>query len=149
MYSKLLVPLDGSSTAEVVLPHVELLAHAFDSEVILFRAIAHPQGVTDDMGRQIISVDAAIDSALAQANTYLGEVAERLRAKGVKWISQEVQIGSPAELIIDYAKDAGVRIIAMATHGRSGISRWVYGSVAERVLRHATTPVLLVRAVGA
>ncbi|MDO8672092.1 MAG: universal stress protein [Dehalococcoidia bacterium] len=148
MYSKVLVPLDGSSNAEVVLPHVEMLAQAFDSEVILFRAIPHPQGVTDEMGRQIITVDAAIDSAMSEAHSYLQEVAARLKNKGVKSIRHQVEIGNPAELIIDFANGSGVRIIAMATHGRSGISRWVYGSVAERVLRHATVPVLLVRVQG-
>lgn len=145
MYDKVLVPLDGSSVAEVVLPHVELLGRDLGSEIVLFRVIPPPQGVIDEAGRQIISVDAAIDSAVGGATDYLRQVATGLKDKGVKSVAEEVVIGHPAEQIVDRAKD-GVDLIAMATHGRSGISRWVYGSVAERVLRHAVTPVLLVRA---
>ncbi len=149
MYDKVLVPLDGSSVAEVVLPHVEELSVSCAGEVILFRVIPPPQGVYDEMGREIISDDAAIASATGLAKDYLEQIGESLKKKGVKSVKHEVRIGHPAEAIIDYAKEIHASLIAMATHGRSGVSRWVYGSVAERVLRGASTPILLIRATSA
>lgn len=146
MYDKVLVPLDGSPVAEVVLSHAIQLALAFGSEIVLFQAISRPEGIYDYMAREIVSDDAAIASAIAEADAYLTRVATKLGEHGVKAIRQEVRIGGAADQIVDFAKEAGVNIIAMATHGRSGISRWVYGSVAEKVLRGASTPVLLIRA---
>jgi len=154
MYRRILVTLDGSQVGEQVLPHVKALI----------------EGRTD-VHVYLLSVAQVIDLAAASAMVYpmavypgqpFDEQAERRRVEddlcnylhgisidlahnGVE-VSSEVRFGHPAEEIISYARDIKADLIAMCTHGRSGIARWAYGSVADKVLRSAACPVLLVRA---
>ena len=82
-----------------------------------------------------------------QAQRYLGRIAKAMEAKGIK-VSTEVLFGDPAEEIIIYAKHPGCDVIVISSHGRSGISRWTHGSVADRVFRGSPVPVLMVKAPG-
>jgi len=82
-----------------------------------------------------------------QADKYLGIIAEKLEAKGLK-VHTEVLFWPPAEAIAAYAEQNGADIIVMSSHGRSGLSRWAHGSVADKVLRASCVPVLMVRAPG-
>ena len=149
LYKKLLVPLDGSELAECVLPHVESIAKGCKVEEVIFLRVTEPfhhfcdyDGcVTEET---INSIDADNKSA---AETYLSQLTERTRYAGVS-VKPEVITGTPGESIADYATKNSVDLIAIATHGRSGISRWTWGSVADRVLRSACVPVLMVRAPG-
>lgn len=140
MFARILVPLDGSVLAEAVLPRVTELATLHGAEVVLLRvALAHVLPGADPIVAQVRAVE--------EAEAYLAGVEERLQACGIT-VHGAVRYGHSAEEILDHAQVGGVDLIAMSTHGRSGIRRWMLGSVAERVLRAATVPVLLLRAGG-
>ncbi len=139
MYKKILVPLDGSKLAEAVLPHVREMAKILDAELILLRvALAHPLPGIDPIEAEVRVVE--------EATAYLEEMEGRLKGEGLH-VSTAVRYGRAAEEILEHAKDNRVDLIAMSTHGRSGLGRLLMGSVAETVLRHASVPVFLVRAV--
>lgn len=145
MYKQLLVPLDGSALAEEALVHARNLAAQFGSEVILFRVVVSPYAIAaPDL--ILAGYDAADENFAKVAQEYLDGVAAALQAAGLQ-ASSRICEGPVAEAILDHATDAGVDMIVMSTHGRGGLSRWVYGSVADRVLQAAPCPVLLVRAV--
>jgi nucleotide-binding universal stress UspA family protein len=120
----MLVPLDGSATAEAVLPAVEMLAPAFGTRVLLLTVSGESDG---------------------PASAYLERIAARLSSAGITDVETRIIAGSPAEVILSIAGQTSADIIAMATHGRTGVRHWVLGSVAEDVLHQATVPVLLVR----
>jgi nucleotide-binding universal stress UspA family protein len=100
-------------------------------------------GVQDRFGASALVVEQAAIADREDAEKYLAEVAERFKESGLK-VRTELMIGDAADEILEYAKKHPVDLIAMATHGRSGISRWAYGSVASKVLREINTPLLLV-----
>ena len=152
MYKKIMVPLDGSKLAECVLPHVEeIAAHCGTEEVILVTVTERIQGYRpmDDpskpLGYQLIPQ--GVGKKERQGQRYLDRIAKRLETKGVK-VETTVLIGNPAEEIAIYAGEFGCDLIIMASHGRSGISRWAHGSVADKVFRASPVPVLMVRAPG-
>ena len=137
-YATILVPLDGSAVAEAILPEVEKLATAFHSHISLLRvAYAHTIPGVDPTEAQVAVVQ--------EAEAYLRTLENRLTAKGFR-VDTHVRYGDSAEEILDHAVHNDIDLIAMSTHGRSGVKRWVLGSVAEKVLRHATKPIFLVRA---
>ncbi len=149
MYQHIMAPLDGSELAECVLPHVETLAHGCNvKKVTLVRVIEplHMYGGTESRfspeDRQQLEED-----AVKIAKDYLDQIVKRLADSGIKARS-EILYGHVAEKLIDYATENEVDIIVIATHGRSGISRWVWGSVTDRLLRASCVPVLMVRAPG-
>lgn len=147
MYKRILVTLDGSEVAEEVIPYALDIGEKMGSEVVLLR-VSPPVQVLEEDGKIISTIDQEMERVAADYNQYLNRIAFQFRAKGLKVLTA-VRFGDAAEEIVEYAKENGVDLIAMCTHGRSGIRRWVYGSVADRVLRAASTPVLLVRASGA
>jgi nucleotide-binding universal stress UspA family protein len=154
MYRRILVTLDGSPLAEQVLPHVKalldgrsgvrlcLLSVAQVIDVAAASAMVYPMAVYPG---QPSDEDAERHRVEDELCDYLRGVEKNLTQPGVD-ISSEVRFGHPASEIISYAHDIQADLIAMCTHGRSGIARWTYGSVADRVLRVAECPVLLVRA---
>lgn len=143
MYRKILVPLDGSELAEQILPHAEGLAKLGQGEVILFYVVPVIRGFEEaELSPEALREQIAARGG--QASKYLQRIEEDLKQKGVTARSA-VTDGDPATRIVDFAEEEGVDLIAMSTHGRSGLSRWVLGSVAEKVLRTATKPVLLTR----
>jgi len=152
MYKKILVPLDGSKLAECALPHVEELAKGCDTEeVILVSVTERVQGYrafedpSQPLGQRL--APEASGKKEKQAQRYLGRIAKKLAAKGIN-VSTEVLLWKPAEAIVGYAEQSGCDLIVMASHGRSGPSRWAYGSVADKVFRASCVPVLMVRAPG-
>lgn len=141
MFKKILVPLDGSPLSEAVLPYVTDIGCRWEAhEVILFRVIPPLPLVSEHR----VGADEAEEEIEKMAQEYLDKVAEDLRAKGLT-VRTQVKYGRVAEEIIEYAREGGIDLIAMSTHGLSGIQRWVYGSVADRVLRGACRPILLIR----
>lgn len=143
MYKKILVPLDGSEFSESILEHVTAIATGCSvPEVILLTAIEPfpPQYFqdypVDDKWLQKVEKE-----ALTAATSYLASVAQKLKTEGVNTQSVIVE-DRPAEAIMDYAAKNNVDLIIMSTHGRSGVSRWVFGSVADKVIRNSTVPVL-------
>jgi nucleotide-binding universal stress UspA family protein len=146
----ILVPLDGSGVAELVLPHVVALAkqpNARTTEVTLLMTCElvvprFPSPETVVTWGEIAAKD--MTRSKSSARKYLARIEKRLNDSGVK-VSSQVLDGQPAEEIIHYASKKAFSLIAMTTHGSSGLSRWAYGSVAEKVLLAASSPILLVR----
>ncbi len=148
MFNKIVVPLDGSELAEGVLPHVVEMIRGRESRVYLLSVSPLPRKTTSaSMGTRPASATIPDDlpDVMRELMEYLRGVAERLNSVAADvWIG--VCFGRPADAILAFADDVEADLIAMSTHGRSGISRWVFGSVADRLLRGALCPVLLVRA---
>lgn len=146
MYQRIVVPLDGSELAEKALPEAERMAKLTGAPVRLLRVVdlvQLPWYGNFAAAMDYITVQKAIEDEENSASTYLRTVADRLTSSGVT-ADVELRRGRVTREIVDAAKQGD--LIVMASHGRSGISRWLLGSVAEDVLRHATVPVLLVRA---
>ncbi|MCI0657552.1 MAG: universal stress protein [Acidobacteria bacterium] len=140
-FRKILVPTDGSPAASAVLDPARKFAQLFDSGILVLHAELPMtlQGSTE-MGTLPLSIPTPSEEDAATAR-----VTERFRQAGLR-AERRTVVGDPAAEILDLSHAQGIDLIAMATHGRSGFSRWVLGSVAERVLRHAGIPLLLVRA---
>ena len=146
---KIVVPLDGSKESEAVIPCVTWFAAGLGAEVILFQALAGGfHTITAEGYDYTIYPEQQIASDKAFAENYLTMAGKQFEEKGIG-LSYEVRVGDAAEEIIEFANDLGADMVAMSTHGRSGVSRWVLGSVAEKVLREGNKPLLLVRAPGA
>jgi nucleotide-binding universal stress UspA family protein len=139
---KILVPLDGSQRGAAAIPYVEALARAFQAEIVLLQAVVYPETYAHYGNAYIAPPKPEELKSISQ--TYLDRVALPLRNSGLK-ISSAIDIGPPADTILDYAQAKAVDLIAMATHGRTGIGRWVFGSVTDKILHAGNTPVLVVR----
>lgn len=152
MYKKIIVPLDGSQLAECVLPHVENIAKACEMPEITFLYVIQPSEKYYDLTFQ--DREKAVD--------YMEQKIKDARDKGLN-AQYEIIKGNPSDSITDYAMDltgdpAGAiadyaskkeaDLIVIATHGRSGMSRWAHGSTADKILRSSCVPVLMVRAPG-
>jgi len=133
MYEKILVPLDGSALSELALPYPEELGQKLGSAILLLH-------VCKPGDAQYFHMDQLyLERILETTRMRMGE-----RAK----VESVVLSGNPAEQIIDYAEENNIGLLTMATHGRSGIKRWVLGSIADKVVRETTKPVLLIRVKG-
>lgn len=144
MYERLLLALDGSPPSERAVPHAVALAKAFKSELHLIRVVplAVPAGPAESAP---VSAIAALTAEADEAAAYLTSVCAQLSAEGIA-CQISVRSGDVADEVLHQATEMDADLIVMSTHGRSGLGRWVYGSVADRILRQAETPVLLVRA---
>jgi nucleotide-binding universal stress UspA family protein len=148
MYKRLMVPLDGSDLAECVLPHVEAFLKGFSlSDVVLVRVV---EPVTPPYGDEYFDPKRIVEQEAirkSSAKTYLDQVMNRLQHAGTT-LRAEVLVGRATESLIDYAERNQIDLIFIATHGRSGVTRWVRGSVADKILRAANVPVFMIRAPG-
>jgi nucleotide-binding universal stress UspA family protein len=142
MFKKILVPLDGSELSESALTHVvDITTDCRALEVILMR-IREPLD-PNVIGTLDAKIAVELDEAYRdEASRYLDKVVATLKEKGIS-ARTEILAGNPAEEIIKYSQKNNVDLIIMSTRGRSGISRWVFGSVAEKVIRNSTVPVLI------
>ena len=151
MYERILVPLDGSKVGEAALPYVEelvsKLSPALKVEVTLFQVVSSLSHwiVAGEASAQIPYTEKEMEQIKRKAMDYLNKAGEGLRSKGAI-VKIKVGIGSAADEIIKAADEINTDLIAMSTHGRSGLSRWAFGSVTDRILRGGNTPVLVVRA---
>jgi len=150
MKEKILVPLDGSQVGEAALPHVEAMLSKFVPELKVEVTLIQ---VISSLSHYVISGEATVRIPYTQeeieqikkmATNYLRKASEALRKKGAV-AKFKVVVGDAAEEIIRAADEIDADIIAMATHGRSGLTRWAFGSVADKVLRGGEKPVLVVR----
>lgn len=144
---RILVPLDGSELAESVLPHVEAVARQRGAEVVevLLVGVCEPMLLPSYYPVALpLSWDDHIARCRRETGEYLQKIAKRLQNEGLK-VSFEVLVGKPADAIVDYVSKNPINLIIMSTHGRSGLGRWVFGSVAERILLGVTIPILLIR----
>jgi nucleotide-binding universal stress UspA family protein len=138
MYEKILVPLDGSPLAESILPEIRKLRSEYLPRLVLVRVCRAHTG-TDTYSSEMEM------HTMEGAETYLTQMKRRLNAEGYT-VEIHVCVGDAAWEILDLAERSNAELIAMSTHGRSGIDRWLMGSVTEKVVRHSPKPVLLVRA---
>jgi nucleotide-binding universal stress UspA family protein len=137
---RILVPLDGSLCAETVIPRVEELIAGKETGICLLRvASASTFPGVDPTEAQV--------KVVQEAEEYLKGLENHLKAKGLD-VDTHVRYGNDAEEILDHAAQKDIDLIAMSTHGRNGIKRFLLGSVAEKVLRHSPKPVYLVRCAG-
>lgn len=136
-FQRILVPLDGSDCAENVFPMAEKLAAELKANIVLLRvALANTFPGVDPTEAQL--------KVVKEAEAYLQKVEDRLKAKGFK-VDSHVRYGNDAEEILEHATQKEIDMIAMTTHGRSGVKRFLLGSVAEKVLRYSPKPIFLVR----
>jgi nucleotide-binding universal stress UspA family protein len=153
MYDKILVPLDGSELAECVIPYVEKLAKDCNAkEIVLFR-VCEPPTIPADYPASMPNsweehVKELTTSSKQQCSLYLNDAEKKLTDIGISHLKSETHLGEPANEIVDYASRNGIDLIIMASHGRSGPSRWAYGSVADKVFRSTCVPILMIRAPG-
>jgi nucleotide-binding universal stress UspA family protein len=141
MYKKILVPLDGSPLAEAVLPHAEALAKSEHAEIVILRVPATPTSEflsRDPMVANRIRKDMETESEEYVYNTVAVLEKEHIKATGI------TKDGPVADTILNVADETHADIIAMSTHGRTGVSRWLMGSVADKIVHHAHIPVMLI-----
>ena len=149
MYQRILAPLDGSPLAECVFPHLETLAAGCQVKEVVLARVVEPfrpiaTGEYTLKPEEVLRIE---EEAKSAAQAYLKKTAEKIKLNGIG-VKTEMIFGAPAETLANYATRNKVDLIVIATHGRSGVSRWVWGSVADRILRSACVPVLMVRAPG-
>lgn len=162
LYKKILVPLDGSDLAAQALPYAEEIARSANAQLILLRVLEHPVskvsalpgtsgvGVGGGVGVGSVGIvyslwdDEAQKQAIDELKEPLDELVTSLKHRKVD-AQVEIFTGDPASQIVDYAAMNHVDLIVMSTHGRSGLARWVHGSVANKVLHAAACAVCVVR----
>lgn len=142
MYKRAVVPLDGSAVAETILPFILEIAGPLDMEVVLLRVVQPLPPIVVEGSRPVVAE--AVEAQQLDAEEYLAALAAELRNKGVR-AETRVRRGVPTDEILVGARESKADLIAMTTHGRSGLGRLLFGSVAEDVLRHSDIPVFLLR----
>ena len=152
MSERILIPLDGSKLGEAALHYIEgtfsRLAPGEKVEVTLFHVITtltHDIDVPQVSAMPVPYTESELEPIKNKAIDYLNEVGEGLRSKGAIVTCKVVAGANPAEEIIKAEGEVNADLVTMSTHGRSGIGRWAFGSVTEKVLRGGSVPVLMVR----
>ncbi len=151
-FERITVPVDGSELAEEILPHVAYLSAAMGLAVNLVQAVPSQEEYyrylsigPSEVSRATPSYEEYAQIVDGEADSYLAELKERLRQQGASPVETQLLHGPPADCIVDLATTTANNLVAMTTHGRSGVGRLVLGSVAERVVRQSGDPVLLIR----
>ncbi len=150
MNERILVPLDGSKVGEAALPYVEelisKLSPEVEVEITLFQVVSKTYYVAaEEAGVKIPYTEEEMEQIKRKATDYLSKIGEGLKSTRTT-LEFKVGAGNAAEEIIKAADEINADLIAMSTHGRSGLSRWAFGSVTDRILRGGNKAVLVVRA---
>jgi nucleotide-binding universal stress UspA family protein len=158
MYSKILVPLDGSKLGECTLGHVRDIATGCGMAEIVLLTVTESENFfvqyetnLAQMNREVAEKEKSEALSMQKAQTYLNAISDNLKKAGLNVkteVIKETNSQDPAEVILDYTKNNNVDLIVIATHGRSGITRWAFGSVADRIVRHSKVPVLTITPSG-
>ena len=141
MYKKILVPLDGSTLAEAALPHAEAIAKSEGAEIILLRIPMIP--ATELFAREPSIAVRIQEEEETEAKNYINTKVEELKKDHIK-VSAITLEGPVPDTILAVADETHADMIAMSTHGRTGLQRWLMGSVADRIVYHAHIPVMLI-----
>lgn len=150
MFERILVCLDGSKLAEQIMPYATEEAFRFQGKLVLLQVVQEPITFSPGFPGEApvpIETDAMIErtkEALDRTGEYLEKLAAPLRKKGIQVETVAIP-GRPGEAILDYANTNSMGLITIATHGRGGLRRAVFGSVADYVLRESGLPVLVIR----
>lgn len=149
MYNHIMVPLDGSELAECVLPHLDAVATGCNTTTVTLIRVIPPLHMYGGAETRISPEERKHleEDGVQIATAYLEEKAQLLRGKGIL-VEVRVLSGNVLDRLVEYSSKNNVDLIIIATHGRSGVSRLFLGSVADRLLRHAPVPVLMVRTPG-
>jgi nucleotide-binding universal stress UspA family protein len=143
----IIVPLDGSELAEGILPMAAGVANKLGLEIVLFRAYHIPYNAyAGDEGFYAVNYDDLISAVRDETNEYLEKKVAEIKGLGVEQVSALSKEGFAGDEIIAIGRTTPDALIAMCSHGRSGVRRWVLGSVTENVVRHSADPVLVARA---
>jgi len=146
MYERILVPLDGSRRAEAIMPHLKTIAHCFGAKVIILQVV-EPAYIPSDPASYLPELESELNEHLKrEAEKYLLSWKDRLGSQEIE-VEVKVEMGPVVETIIKVSQDEDVDLIAMASHGRSGFSRVIYGSVANGVLQKIDRPIFLIRSI--
>ena len=147
MYKRIIVPLDGSNRAERAIPIAARIAHACEGSIILLRIVTEPF----EVGSQVISLSGfsstSLDNDINIAKNYLAAIARRAELEGIG-LKMKVMTGSAAQKILDAEEEEQADLVVMCSHGATGFKRLVLGSVAQKVARHSSVPVLVLRQDG-
>lgn len=141
MYKKILVPLDGSPMSESVLPHAEALAKSEHAEIILLRVPNAP--VSEYLSRDPMIAEMIHDDMEKESEEYVHNKVTELQKENIQ-VTGLTKDGPVPDTILNVAEETHADIIAMSTHGRTGVSRWLMGSVADKVVHHTHIPVMLI-----
>ncbi|MGD2047854.1 MAG: universal stress protein [Chloroflexota bacterium] len=144
MYKNILVPLDGSKRAEAILPHVEELAQRYEAKVIFFQVVEPPPLVVTPGQPDLVHHRQELERVTKEVRSYLMSIQGEFREKGID-ARMELGQGPVVRAIIDAAERVDADLIALASHGRSGLAQVFYGSVAAGILQRVSRPLLLVR----
>ena len=142
MYRRALIPLDGSMVAEAIIPFILEIAGPLDMQVPLLRVVVPVPPVVVEGSSYVVAED--VEKLRANAEKYLASVAAELRDQGVR-VTIQVRSGEAVTEILAGAREVEADLIAMTTHGRGGLGRLLFGSIAEAVLRQAEIPVFMMR----
>ncbi len=145
MYSKILVPLDGSTRAETILPHALSLATKYRAKLLLLQVVEPVVAMVTPYDMVPYVDNDAAERQLQEARSYLASKEGEVRGQGIE-AKTIVESGPVVTAILDVAEREKADLIAMASHGRTGLSRVFYGSVAAGILHKADRPLLLIRA---
>ena len=146
MYKTILVPLDGSKRAEAILSHIEELSKLYNARVIFLQVVEPPPLIVGPEG-DIALHQQEIERWEKQAKSYLSALEGEFQEKGIK-TKKHIIHGPVIDAIIKVAEQEGADLIALASHGRTGLSKVFYGSVAAGVLHRIDRPLLLIRSRG-
>ena len=144
MYSQILTPLDGSTTSEQVLPYARSLASKLELPITLLLAVEPENPSVSSMLNPSLHVHQSHFYRSSQAQSYLERIAGEMREEGLSVITLVPTNEASASIVDEAAKDPGT-LIAMASHGRSGLARWLMGSIADKVLHTTVNPLLIIR----
>ena len=146
--NRILLPLDGSEVGEAAVPYVKELFERLGSEVILFEVVSPGKHIRTVGGLDyVLYPEQDLEQIKAEASKRLDKVYQQLKG-GKGKVKIEVRVGNVAQEIIKFTEEKSVNLIAISSHGRSGIARWVFGSIAHKVVQASKTPLLIVRATG-
>lgn len=143
LYTKILVPLDGSSFAEMALPHASAIASKFNCSLMLVKVFETPQ-MYQSVADQGVLMDIH-QAAVNEASDYLERIRANLATEGLSVAIDFIEGSDVPAMILEAIEECGADLVVMSTHGRSGLDRWRFGSVAQRVARHSPVPVVLVQ----
>jgi nucleotide-binding universal stress UspA family protein len=147
MYAKILVPLDGSERAEGILPYVEELARPMESTIVFLQVVEPVYEVIAPEGAVVAMESGLLESRLEGANAYVNRLTGEFTTRGLD-ANGFVETGPVVNTIINVAERENVNLIAMVSHGRTGLARVFYGSVAAGILHQIDRPLLLIRSDG-
>jgi nucleotide-binding universal stress UspA family protein len=147
MFQRVLVPLDGSPRAEQALPVAARIARASGGAVVLLQVVYSRTPLGEALTKSAVDTEAELEAEVAKVTTYLAKVAASADLEGIG-VKTEVRLGEVAPTILSFTRVEGIDLVVICSHGETGFKRWTLGSIAQKVARHCTAPVLVLHEGG-